>query len=193
MSMPHPPPFEAVPGFTKKFRFTASSGVGNSVTVVQLLRALVAAVSATTVVSILQAVKLLKVEVWGPVPTPPAISNISLLWGDPAPGVAGLGTSGKVVSDTAMGTASPPHFSARPDPKSWAADWLSDPTTDGLFYLTCGANSVVDLTLSCTLASIAIPPLLTVTNLNTNSIGQILGGYIAGNTLKPAFLQTYTP
>jgi hypothetical protein len=178
----------------KRMRWQAVSAA-SIVTIADLLLAICSATTSTAIVGLIQAFRIKKVEVWGPVPTPPALSTVTMLWGGAAPDTVGLSMNGKLISDTSMGSTQPPHLKASPDPASWAGDWVATvDSTEPVITFSLPTNSIVDITFEFTLATTrSSPSTRNVTNLNGNAIGDILYGYLATGALMPVGVSTYTP
>jgi len=187
----HPPALKASIVVTHKFRFMKVTANQVDTTTTQFLAILCVGQTAASVVRVSSAVRLRSIEVWGAVPTPPAIATSTLIWGGTAPIVSGFGTKATEISDTAMGTTAPPHFKATPPPGSWIDDYISDPDTKVLFTLVSDANTIIDMVVELVLSG----------NFNgygaisvTTSVAGILyQAYLGTNDFKPIAFNTYTP
>jgi hypothetical protein len=162
-----------------RFRYTTISTANNYPIVVgDLLLACggICTVTLTTVTAIAGSVKVRAVEVWSHVSTTNAPVTCSIEWASTTASAA----STREVSDTSM-SLMPAHIRARPPPASTPSFWhnASVPTQE-LFYLTCPANSVIDVTLDFILQDDTVPAVQATTTAAT--LGVMYYGYLDGST-----------
>lgn len=139
------PRFAATPSFSHRFRFraTGSTVPGNStmtVTRAQLMNLMSVATTTTNQFRIINAIKVKKVQMWGP---PPALgsapTSITLEWrGNNAPSV--------FISDTPIGVDWA-YISSKPPKESNCAWWTqtNSTMTEGMFNLSCALGSIIDV------------------------------------------------
>lgn len=169
-----PPPFRPTLSLTHRFRFEAAAGSGGlSITRKNLLNLIQVAITTTTTVRPLEAVRLKSVEMWAqPIALGNAPTTLQLEWvGENAPST--------VISDTCMGVR-PAHVRAIP-PASSSNRWWSlsgSLESDAVFNLQYPANTIIDVTLDCRLVEQEAP---TAGDVPTGAVaGTLYGNYLDG-------------
>jgi hypothetical protein len=171
-----PPPFDATIVVAKRFRFSSPAAqVRQGYVTADLTQLLGVAQSAIAGISILGGIRILSLEIWGPMasdlkPVTAAIEYVSL-----PSATAVVGGPSKIHSDTSMGSMACAHIRAAPPGNCLAGLWVSKVNAE-LFLLTCPANSIVDLSVEFVLAN--------GTPLDNTSI------LIAGATAGDVFVNT---
>jgi len=140
----HPQPFQPSFVLKKKIRFKAVAAATTALVFNDIYDLWCVAATATSAYRIAQAVRVKKIEIWGPMASDLVPVTVSVDW----TGSATSGSFGKSnrVSDTSMGSAEPAHLVTRPPPGSQIAQWLTGGSTTALCSLTYPAGSVIDLT-----------------------------------------------
>jgi hypothetical protein len=185
---------------TRKFRFSASNTGGSVITGSCLMNLMHVAATSTTSYSCISAVRIRKIEVWGPPVTGAAgTSEATVIW-------AGLHSPPKRIGD--QGTVQmPAHIVTRPNRFSFANLWTLTGAVDitsGLFHLDCPQYSIIEITVQYMETDITSNParLLTVaaatagnwyhnfldnTALNAVTVGPLLWTPIGDVTVLAAF------
>jgi len=143
----HPPPFQSTIQFTKIYRFVASAALANEVVAISdLMDLVIVATSATTAVNLASAIKLAKVDIWGPMAQDlkPVTCSIEF----PAVGTPGLGGPQRIWSDTSMGSSTAAYVSKRPPDRSPQAFWQGTYSNDVFIILNGPIGSVVDISMT---------------------------------------------
>lgn len=147
-----PPPFEYNVIYTKKMRYllttAAPLSVGDTVSYTALRSFLVIGTgggAATTTVLFTKAVRVKKVEMWGPMVA--ALTPVSISCQFPSSAQAGAASSPpKVFSDTSMGMRAA-HIKVHPIVGSLQHDWIANVANADPFMLISGPiNTIVDIT-----------------------------------------------
>jgi hypothetical protein len=125
-----------------RLRFASNAAVSQAITFQNLLDTIVFAATAVLGYDVFSSVKIRRVQVWAL----PVIGNAATVSVQFAGAVAGAIGDQKLHSDTSMGIQ-PAHVSARPAPKSLAANYQL-PGSGTAFFLVCPTGSVVDVELS---------------------------------------------
>jgi hypothetical protein len=107
------------------------------------------AATSTTAFPLLSGLKVEDVEIWGPMASDLKPVTVSVEYPSNVSGA--LSGPSRITSDSSMGSTSCAHVKVRPPAGSAASFWLS-PGNDNIIILNAPANSIVDVTLSCTLA-----------------------------------------
>jgi hypothetical protein len=139
--IPHPPQTKPDIRVTKIFRFLSNLARSDQLlTAAELFNQLEIATSATSTVRLINAVRLIKMEMWCAAAQGSAPNFLQITGASNSPG--------EMVSDTQMGIE-PAHVVWRPDPKAQSSMWKVSGTDDAqnLLYYTCPSNTVVDVTL----------------------------------------------
>lgn len=141
-----PPPFAASIRVDRVYRFQASSAVSaDVVSSTSLCDLLCMATGADAAYGIARAVKVRKIEIWGPMAQNLTPVTVSVEWA--ASGSAPVAGPSNIVSDTSMGSARCAHVVSTPPPQSACAFWQVA-SGEAMFTLGFPAGSVVDLHLS---------------------------------------------
>ncbi len=139
-----PSQFQSNIALNHRYRFTASSTVSNvTVSVSTLLGAVgVVATSATTGASIMESVKVNRIEVWSPPPSQGSAATCSILYPitNQAPSIE--------VSDTSISVSYPAHVVSVPPARSLCSFWNNANESSDLFTLSCPSGSIVDVWVS---------------------------------------------
>jgi hypothetical protein len=136
-----PPPFTPTVSYRHKFRFTNGANNGAfAITRANMLNLYLTTPTAITSARIIQAIRLVSVEVWtNPVALGAPPSNCSIEW-------TGENSPSTIVESTGMGVR-PAHVFSNPPPSSsnrwWSITGMSE--SDVLFLLSLPANSVIDV------------------------------------------------
>jgi hypothetical protein len=127
---------------TTRLRFTSNAAFSGNITFQNLLDAIVLAQSALNLYDLFHTVKVRRVQVWA-IPAQGTTTSVQVAF-------AGISTQwagdAAVHTDTSMGIQ-PAYVSARPAPKSVAADFQQS-ATNTAFNLVCPIGSVIDVSLS---------------------------------------------
>jgi len=173
----HPPQFLATKRFNTTARYLSSAAaVTISITRACLLNHLVMCVSNnTTSYRYLSGVRLTGIKMWSSTATLGAVVTNSVEW------TSTYGPS-TIKSDTSVGTAVPAFVSSVPPPNSLARVWslTGSNETDQLMILNCPTNTIVDVSLECTVFDRETP--VAVTTTNTGVTGQTYVTYLDGVT-----------
>ncbi len=178
-----PPQFVSTLALGHRFRFTGS-GTSKSVTRGMLLNLVSMATTTTNQYRLLQAVRVKRVQVWGQAPSlGSAGAPVVVEW-------VGYQAPSTIHSDTPMGVM-PAYVSARP-PKDASNRWWSISGTNEsevLFKLTCGAGSVIDVSLTCRLIDDEVATAAENGTAAASTVGTIYWNYLDGYASK-AFAPT---
>jgi len=129
----------------QRLRFTNPTVASTSVSITNLLDAMLVATTGTQGFQLFDQVKVKSIEVWGIVAQGGTIpANIALTFSGNTTGDAG---DGRVISDTSMGVE-PAHVFARPEKLSAAAMWQASSTVMNVFNIQAPAGSVMDVEVS---------------------------------------------
>jgi len=145
----HPPVFDAALSSKHRFRFQASAPLVNTIIgTANLLGLLKMAVTATSAQSLLTAVRIKRVAIWGP-PAADLVPVTTSIEYSVGTGAANIGNRPRVFSDTSVGSTRVAAVSISPDPQSAASMWQlrqTTATTNGAVFILNGpANSIVDV------------------------------------------------
>ncbi len=136
------------------FRFKASSATATSLTTTTLGDMLIMAATATTGYQLMNAFRLRKVEIWGPMASDLVPVTVSCdFTGSSAQAV---GNSVK-ITDTSIGSMSAAHIVAIPPSDSTASFWQDSSSGLTLCSLEYPTNSIVDISLEWTFRDSAVP------------------------------------
>jgi len=126
-----------------RFRFVSTSGTATSITPTSLLGAAgtIGTVVNSTVVPMMESIKIREVSIWTPPASQGAAATCSILW----VGIANQANN-QEVSDTSVSVATPAHVKSRPPRNSLASFWQQASTTS-LFTITAPSGSIIDVTL----------------------------------------------
>jgi hypothetical protein len=146
----HPCPIQTTVTFQKKIRFTATSGLSSDVITLQDIMDLYCfAVSSSSAYQLCLAVRLLSVELYGPMSSSLVPVTVSLEYLNNNQGPTG---PTQVFSDTSMGSASCAHLRQAPPSGSLQSMWLnSDSVGINMFVLNGPVNTIVDVSLELVL------------------------------------------
>lgn len=112
--------------------------------------------AATSGLRIFSAVKIRKIEIWGPPGDGGSASTVSFTWYNEASG-QDVGAPSQVLTDTSVSPNDVPHLCVEPPKNSSAAMWLSTTAnTDTLCAMILPFGSVVDIHLVGTIAEGAV-------------------------------------
>jgi hypothetical protein len=188
--------YQAVPNFTQKFRFQASTAVSNiTISTADLMNLLVMANTTTTTTSLISAFRLRKVSLWAPpaadlVPVTASVEYANILVN------SGFGQKRFIHSDTSVGSTRVAAVTAVPPLGTPAASWQNvtsaTATTNGADFILNGPiNMIVDVDIDMVLQNGETP--FTGTPITGGVVGTIylnsLDGGAAG-ILEPL---NYTP
>lgn len=137
-----PPDFQPEIAVGTVIRYKASQAItSGQIQVSDLLRSYFIATTSTIGYSILAAVKVKRVEVWGAMASDLSPITVSVEFNSD-----GVETGARKVShsDSSMGVT-PAFVSAKPVKDSIAGKWQGENSTQNLFLVTCSANSIMDI------------------------------------------------
>ncbi len=148
--------------FKQKFRFQSSTAMINEqITTASLLTLLQMATTTTTGQSLVSAVKLRRVSVWGPPAADliPVTASIEYSVGTNA---GNIGSRPQIHSDTSVGSTRVASVSIAPERNSAAAMWQNrnqntTGTTGAFFILNGPVNSIVDVDVDMVLLNGEVP------------------------------------
>jgi len=145
-----PPQFDATITFSKRLRYVAGATLANdTVKDTDILQLILVADTTVSAKSIIGAAKVNHVEMWAPPAASASTPNtVALEW---VP-TSAIGAPARIVSDTTLGTAAPPHIYARPPPSSVAGQWLAN-GNQAIMKLTGPEGLIVDIDVTFVLAS----------------------------------------
>jgi hypothetical protein len=133
-------------------RYTMGSQANAGITINDILDSYFVAASSTVGFRVFSAVKIRKIEIWGPAYTGASPVTLNFTWYSEASG-QDTGSPSVNVTDTSVAFNDCPHLCVVPPRNSNAAMWLSSQNnSDPLFYMVAPANSVVDIHLTGTIA-----------------------------------------
>jgi hypothetical protein len=143
MAITHPPSIGSYGiTHTTRLRFTTNAAFSGNITFQNLLDTIVFAQSALNLYDLFHAVKVRRVQVWT-IPAQGTASSVQVAFTGISTQWAG---DAAVHTDTSMGIE-PAYVSARPAPKSVAADFQQS-ATNTAFNLVCPIGSVIDVSLT---------------------------------------------
>jgi len=152
------------------YRFQAASAqtadVVNSTSLCDLL---CMATGTTEAYEIARAVKVRKIEIWGPMASNLTPVTVSVEWA--ASGSAPVAGPSNIISDTSMGSARCAHVVSTPPTQSACAFWQVA-SGEALFTLAYPTGSVIDLHLSQVLFDGETPVAVT-TGVAGATVGQV--------------------
>jgi len=175
----HPPPFMATKRFTTTARYlssAAASAPGVAVTRACLLNHLIMNINNNeSNYRYLSGVRLKNIKMWSSTATLGSVVTNSVEW------TSTYGPS-TIKSDTSVGTAVPAFVSSAPPVNSLARMWslTGSNESDVLCLLQCPTNTIVDVTLECTIFDRETP--VNVTSTNSGTTGQTYVTYLDGIT-----------
>jgi len=146
MRLLHPPQLSSNIILAHKYRYTATAAA-NAILIngasLLLSAGVVGTVTNTTVVSLFQALRVKRVEIWGMSSALAVPATVTLEW------LGGAIASAPVeVSDTSLSTAAPAHINTRPPHNSTPSLWqLPSGLNNSMFQITCPAGSIIDVEL----------------------------------------------
>lgn len=165
-----PPSVSLLPTQTMVFRFISTTPNGQTIFRRSLLSLIMAQGVANVLISVIQSVRLKKVEVWGaPLTADINYSTVSLEWEDPRGNF-------KVISDSGT-TSEPGHLVCKPPKDTTAQMWSSFNTifvNEPLFFLIVPTGGIIDVTVNCIFANGSTAGLTYITRTNVNTV---LGNY----------------
>lgn len=133
----------------RTFRFQAVAASANDTVTPQDLGDFICVATATTAAyQLAKAIKIRKVEMWGP----PAsnLNPVTVACEFASPNAGTYGNSAK-KTDTSVGSTEPAHLVHRPPKGSQASQWIDSTVGNVLFRLTYPANAIIDITYSAVL------------------------------------------
>lgn len=139
-----PPEIVATISFRKKVRYQASAGITNgAISAQDLARLYGFGVTTTSLASMLDAIHLVKVQIWSP-----AIIGAITALEFKQETTTFIGSPSKTISDICVSTAVPARVKAKPPPNSLSGFWIDGgaTSTSSVINLTIAENSVVDFT-----------------------------------------------
>jgi hypothetical protein len=185
-AIPHPPPNKPEIRVTKTFRFVAGAARSDqALTFAELLNQLEVATTATTTVRLINAVRLIKLEIWAAVAQGAAPSLLQITGSGGGPG--------SIVSDTQMGVE-PAHVVWRPPKTSRAALWGVSAVDDAtvLCEYTCPVNAVIDVTMEMVLLSAIVGGPATAGSVPVGAaVGALYCDYLDGISLAHVAPEDY--
>ncbi len=143
-----PPQFTSSISIGKVFRFQASAAGSVSVTGQSLGDLLCQAATATSAYQMASAVRIRRVEIWGP---PSSTLTPVTVTCEFAGASAGSFGPSQVKSDTSVGATRVAHVVASPPRDSQASQWQSSSSTGVLFVLTYPSGAIIDIHYSFTM------------------------------------------
>jgi len=166
-----PPQFQASIQISRVYRFQATTASSaDQITATSLCDLLVMAVTSTVGYDIARAIKVRKVEMWGPMASNLDPVTVSIEWNPSGSGpVAG---PSNIVSDTSMGATKCAHVVASPPANSASAFWQIAGGATPMMTLAFPANTIVDVHLSQILFD-GETPVEASTVLTSPTIGQV--------------------
>jgi len=143
-----PPPFQASISFSKVFRFQAQAAQNSFVTAQDMALLLSVAISATTGISLVGAVKIKKIEAWTEA-APGASVDLEFTQET----TTFIGSPSKIFSDTCQSSTFPGYVSIKPPNNSLSGFWISGnaTSTGHVVDITCSALTVIDFHLEIVL------------------------------------------
>ncbi len=132
--------------FTQRYQLNVAGSYG--ITIADLLDSYFTAASATAGYRVFVAMKIKKIEIWGPAITTVATPNqISFIWGAPQ-AADDFAMPCQVVSDLSLGSNDVSHICLRPPSDGLYSKWFgSTSSTDQVFYVEAPAGAIMDLHL----------------------------------------------
>jgi len=198
---PNPPSFTATVRVKKRFRFTNTAAITSTVVITSgdLATLMVVGVTTTTVISLIDSIRIKKLEVWGA--AAPG-NTVAFEFESPDSNVSGQGYNpsgpSRLVSDTSMGMTYAPHVVSKPPWNSASGMWISGNTTPGgtadlaiVAITQAPANSIFDLTLEFSIIDVGNGQNLTVTSTPTSAVAIRKIG--TGAALTVVSMLSYTP
>ncbi len=139
----HPQPFQPSFVLKKKIRFKAVAAATPTITYNDLLDLWCVAATATSAYRLATAVRIRKIELWGPMASDLVPVTVSVDWSGST--TAGAYGKSNKVSDTSMGSSEPAHLVTRPPPQSQSSQWIQTTSAINMCSLAFPAGTVIDL------------------------------------------------
>lgn len=141
-----PKQFQATVSVLKRFRFKvgATAVVNQFISSNQLAAFQSIVLSTVSAQPLFTKVRLVSVEIFGPMSATLEPVTVSLEFYDPGTGI--FSNNSKIHTDTSMSSVHCAHIYARPDDDSIASKW-TNPTisNSNLFLINCPANTIIDI------------------------------------------------
>jgi hypothetical protein len=184
-----PPQLNTHPTITAKYRFTVTSAMVatycGSYSIQEAIG--VMAVTSTSAFPIAPVFRLNRLQIWGTTPAAGSSSVIGVVFGSASQSFE----DGSQWQDVSSNPSAPPYLDVRPPKKSLVGNWMqpSDGFNVGLFGITAGVGSIIDMTVSFKLNDAAViatgsPGGITVAGA---TVGQMyyegIDGRVSGKTL----------
>jgi len=172
-SVLHPQPIQSTFVFSKVLRFQSSTSLSNVlITQQDLFDLLCYATSPTAAYQLVSGIKLLSVEMWGPMSSSLTPVTVSLEYPQFSSSLGGIT---KVHSDVSMGSMASAHLRHAPEVGSAQSFWQTFGSAASEFILNGPSGTIVDVSLS-----------FVVRNGETV---QAVGGIVAGATTGQTYLR----
>lgn len=178
-----PPAFKPTISIRKKFRFLATATITDlSITAMDLAKFLSVGISTTAVVSLIDAIHLVKLQAWSP-----PVSGATVACEFKQENTTFIGSPSQTYSDTCLSTAFPAHLKARPPPNSLSGFWIAGQATStaSVITLTLAAGSIVDFTFDIRMIDDANTPGNDFTTTATPVVGVIYLRNLCTGLLTP--------
>ncbi len=147
-SLIHPPQFTSTIRVDKVMRFQASIAFNSEVYDTDLGNLIAVATGTTALARLAAAVKVRKIEMWGPMSSSLQPVTVECEW--ESIGTSSIGDSA-TVSDTSMGSTQPAHLVAKPPKMSNASFWQQPQGNRQIVRLSGPVGTIVDLHYSYTI------------------------------------------
>jgi len=191
---PQPGPFLSSFRIDKVLRYqAASAGTGLAITTFDLLTLLNMGVTTTSIVSLIQSVKVKRIQIWGPPPSAltPVTVSVEFQGGNTS---GAYGTNSVTKSDTSMGSSYPAYISANTPKDSFSSMWIqnnSSISSTNWALLTFPSGALVDLHVSFILSQSMVGMTTAVT---TSVVGTLYMLHLDGDSgiLVPVSFPTTT-
>ncbi len=170
-----PPTISASKTFAYVMRYTMGSAGVITISIDDLLDNYFVASASNAGLRVFSAVKLRKVEAWGPAYTGASPVNLVFTWLSENSGTE-VGAPSQAITDTSVAFNDCPHICVTPPPNTACAQWLSATVNaDKVFAIVAPANTVVDIHFTGVLAEGAVGG-----GTPQNAVGRSVAGATAG-------------
>lgn len=177
-----PQPISATKTLSFVMRYTMGSAGVITASIDDLLDSYFVASATNAGLRVFSAIKLRKVEAWGPAYTGANPVNLTFTWLSDSASVE-VGAPSQAITDTSVAFNDCPHLCVTPPPGSACFNWLSaSANSEKLFALVAPSNSVVDIHFTAAIAEGAVgggtPQVAIVRSLAGATAGQLYTSFL---------------
>lgn len=170
----HPQPFQSSIYLKKRIRFKAVAAATTALAFNDLQDLLCVAATTTSAFRLADAVRIKKIEMWGPMAQDLVPVTVSVDWTG-STSIGGFGKSNR-VSDTSMGSTEPAHLVSKPPADTQIAQWVRGNNNLALCSLTYPLGTIIDLSYELV--------------LRDDGTAQAVGGAVAGATVGANYIRS---